>query len=465
LIATLIVLVPIGAAALCLIGRTARWSAVLASAAISLAAIWSLVAPSGALRLLWAGPLGATFAVDLDALSAVFVCVLGAVSFVGAAASARVPDRRAFFALWCLALAGLCGVLVSRDLALLFVAWETALITLGVLVRQWGGNDRRAAAHTFLGYTLLGSGLFLVALASIAVARGTLDMDALASRPIAAAGQVLPALLFLAAFAPALPLFPLHGWAPRVYAAAPAPVSMLIGAGLGSAAVYGVIRCCLALFPQGIASAAPALVALAAVGILYGAILATQQDDLRRAIGYLALSQQNLVALAALTATVTSLRGAVVASLGDALVIAALLLTVSWVARRTSSFLISGAGGLAVSAPTFASLATIVMLAAIGVPGSAGFAGEILALAGSYERYPEAAVVAALAALVFAAACIRIVRRVFHGPPLVNAIDVRWREWILVVPLLVLIVGLGVAPAALLDRLGDGALPATEIRP
>ena len=462
MIATAIVLVPLVAAAFCLIGRAARWSAVFASLVVSVLGVWSLVAPAGAVRLLWATPLDASYAVDVDALSAVFLCVLGVVSLVGVASSARVADRRAYFALWCLALAGLCGVFVSRDLALFFVAWETTVIALALLVRQWGGHQRRAAAHAFLAYTLAGSGLFLVALASIAVARGTLDMDALAARPIAAAGQLLPALLFLAAFAPVLPLFPLHGWMLRVYATAPPAVTTLLGGGFGAAAAYGIVRCCLALFPQGIASAAPVLIPLSAVGVLYGALLASRQDDVRRVIAYLALAQQSLVALGALAATSTSLRGGVIASLGNALVIAALLLMAAWLARRSSSFLIAHAGGIAATAPTFASLSTAIMLAAVSAPGSAGFAGSMLVLAGTYERYPAAAVVAAIGGLAFAATGARIVRRVFHGPPLIAAVDVRWREWILVVPLLVLIVGIGVLPGVVIDRFGEGGLPATD---
>src|SRR4029079_19092249 len=184
LIALAILLVPLAGAALCLISRTARWCAAVASLAIGALGAWSFLSPAGALRLAWAAPLGASYSVDADALSSVFVVVLGVVSLVGAVASGRVADRRAYFALWCVALAGLSAVLVARDLALLFVAWETTLVALAVLVRQWGTSDRRAAARLFLAYTLAGSGLFLVALASFAVARGTLDLDALASRPI-----------------------------------------------------------------------------------------------------------------------------------------------------------------------------------------------------------------------------------------------------------------------------------------
>jgi NADH-quinone oxidoreductase subunit M len=152
----------------------------------------------------------------------------------------------------------------------------------------------------------------------------------------------------------------------------------------------------------------------------------------------------------------------VIASVGDALVIAALLLMAAWLARRSSSFLITRAGGIAVTAPTFAGLGTAIVLAAVSAPGSAGFAGAMLALAGTYERYPAAAVVAALGCLAVAATGARIVRRVYHGPPLVPAAEVRWREWILLVPLLVFTIGIGVAPSLVLDRFGEGALPAME---
>ena len=462
MIASLIVLVPLAAAALCLITRTARWSAALASAAVCGAAVWSLFAPAGSIRLVWAAPLGASYAVDLDALSAFFVVAVGSVSLVGTVASARVADRRAYFALWCVALAGLCGVIVSRDLALLFASWESTIIALAILVRQWGGAGRRAAADAFVTYTLVGSGLFIVALASIAVARGTLDMDALAARPIGAAGQLLPAMLFLAAFAPALPLFPVHGWVARVYVAAPTPVTMLIGAGLGSAALYGMIRCCLALFPQGMAAAAPLLVAVSTVGALYGALLATRQEDLRRLIAYLALSQQSLVALAVFAATLTSLRGAVIASLANAMVIAALLLMASWLAQRSSSFLLTRTGGIAATAPGLAAFSALIVLAAVSVPGSAGFAGDLLVLVGTYERYPAPAIAAAVAGVILAAAGARLCRRALHGPPLIVAAEIRLREWLLVVPLLAVVIGLGVAPRVVTDRVGDGLLPAAE---
>ncbi|MDQ2952259.1 MAG: hypothetical protein M3R54_08345, partial [Chloroflexota bacterium] len=295
MIATLAIALPLGIAVLCAVSRWSRALAMVGSAAVIALGLSAFVVPAASLRLVWAASLGASFSVAIDALSAVFVVLCGTVSLVGAAGSERVGDRRAYFAIWSAALACLCGVLVARDLALLFVFWESACLAVAVLVRLWGDQDRRGAALRFLAYHLPASGLFLVALASIGVARGTLDIDTLAARPLAPAGQLLPALLFLAAFAPALPVFPLHGWAPRLYAASSAPVTALAAAGLASVAAYGVIRVCLGLFSQGMSAAAPVLVALSAVGAVYGALLATRQDDARRVVAYAALSQQSLV--------------------------------------------------------------------------------------------------------------------------------------------------------------------------
>ena len=462
MIATLVFALPLGVAALCGMSRAGRALAMAGSAAVIVLGLTSFFVPAASLRLEWAASLGASYSVAIDPLSAVFIVLCGTVAFLGAAASERVGDRRAYFAIWSAALGSLCGVMVARDLALLFVFWEGAIIAIALLARVWGDQDRRGAVGAFLAHVLPGSGLFLVALASIALARGTLDIDALAARPIAASGQLFPALLFLAAFAVALPLFPFPTWAPRLYASAPAPVTALVAAGRGSVAAYGVIRVCLGLFPQGMSTAAPVLIALSAVGALYTAFLATRQDDVRRLVAYVSLSQQGLVALALFAATATSLRGAVLASLAQALIVTALVLVVAALARRASSPLLSRSGGIASTAPRLAGLAMFALLAAGGVPGSATFAGSVLALAGVYERSPGAAVVAALALVASAAALAGVARRALHGPPLVTATDVGWRERLVIVPVLALVVAIGVAPRVVTDRLGDDVLPAAE---
>src|SRR5437870_738852 len=182
-------------------GRAARPLTVLVSLGASALAIATFVERlQVSARVTWANALGAMYLVDIDGLTAVFLALSGVVFAIGAAASARVPHRRAYFALWCLLLAAVDGVFVARDLGLFFVFWEAMLVPLAVLMWQWGGPDRRGATLRFLLYTMAGSALLLVGIVGIAVARGSLDIDALAARPIAASAQLLPALLFLGAF-------------------------------------------------------------------------------------------------------------------------------------------------------------------------------------------------------------------------------------------------------------------------
>jgi NADH-quinone oxidoreductase subunit M len=300
----------------------------------------------------------------------------------------------------------------------------------------------------------------------MADARGTLDIDALAARPIAASGQLLPAILLLAAFAPALALFPFHGWSPRAYAAAGPGVAMLVPGLLATAAGYGTLRICVGMFPQGMAAAAPVLVGLATVGALYGALLASRQDDMRRGLAFLAMSQQSLVALAIFAATPNSIRGAILLMIASAISMSAALVAVDALARRASSPLLSRSGGIESSAPRLAALATLASFAAIGVPGTAGFAASLLALAGIYERYPAATVVATVVLVLCAAWAATLGRRALHGPPLVRAArDVHARELAVIVPLLIVVLVLGVAPRLVLDRIGEGSVPAVMAAP
>lgn len=464
MIAGACVVLPAVAAVLCTVrplSAFVRAIAVASALGVSALAVGSSFAPSSSVqwRAAWAPTLGMSYAVDLDTVSALFLALAGVTFALGAAAGAHVGQRRAFFALWCLLLAALAGSFVARDLALFVAFWELTLVPVAVLQLRWGTHIRHRVTQAVVAPALVGSALLIVPVVSLAVARGTLDMAELAARPVPAGGQLLPALFLLAAFAMRLPLFPFHGWLPRMFVATPIPVAMVVAGGLASSAVYGVVRISLALFPQGMAAAAPALAALAATGVVYAAVVATRQDDFRRLIAYASISQLSLIAVALFAATATSLRGAVLATVAHGLVVPLLLLLAAMLARRTSSFALSRAGGLASSAPRLAALTGMAMLAAIGVPGTSGFAGTLLALAGAYERFPAAAAATGLGIVVSAIYGSRALARAYHGPAQVRGRDLAPRETLLVAPLLALIVLVGVAPAIITDRLADDDLP------
>jgi NADH-quinone oxidoreductase subunit M len=459
--------VPLAAAAMCAvprISRVPRAVSVLAALAVTGLAIAVLAGMrGGSLRFGWAGALGAGSAVDLDALGALFVALTGIVFAAGALASERVGHRRAYFALWDLLLASLVATFVARDLLLFFVFWDAALVPVALLLWQWGDRDRRAATQRLLILALAGSALLLVGIVSLAVARGSFDIDALAARRVPAPAQLLPAMLVLAGIAVRLPVFPFHGWLPRAVASAPVPLSIAILAAMSASAAYAALRIPLYLFPEGMAAAAPLLCALAAVGAVYAALVASRETDLRRIIAFAGIAQANIVALGLFAANETSLRGAMFASISNGLVIAAALVLAGAIARRTSSFSLSRAGGLSATAPALAACFTVTALALIALPGTSGFAGPLLVLAGAYERVPASTAVASLAWVVSAVFALGTLRRVFHGPPLAHGPDLRPIEVLAVVPILTLVILIGVLPRVLNDRIPDNALPSAEL--
>lgn len=385
-----------------------------------------------------------------DGFSSVLLVLTGVLFAVGAAASTGVRSPRAYFALWSLLQLAVSGVFLARDLVVFFILWETMLIPLALLMWQWGGPDRRAATYRFLIYTMAGSALLLIGIVALGVGAGTFALPALAAYRLSEGSQIVFALLFLSAFAVKLPLFPFHGWLPRAYAAAPLPVALVLSGVVAKTAAYGIARICLALFPVGMSDLAPGLVALAAVGTLYGALIATRQRDVRGLIAFSSLSHLNLIGLAAVLGTVESAQAVVVASVSHGLVVAALFLLAGLLAARTgtSGF---GDGGLAARAPVLAAFATFAIVAAIGVPGTSGFAGEFLVLAATYGRFPGAGLVVTAVVIAAAVYGLRFLRGAFFGPPAERGDDLRWRERVLLIPLFVLILLVGLAPRVLTD--------------
>jgi NADH-quinone oxidoreductase subunit M len=465
-IATAVVALPLAFALFSLLpplARRTRWLAVLAGLGVAALALAGPLLPLRAsAHASWAPLLGLSYAVELDALGAMFVAVTGVVFAAAVASSDRVGHARAYHALLCTLLAAMTGGFVARDLALFLAFWEAALALAALLISQWGGVGRADAAVRVLVTALIGSALYIVVIVSLAVARGSLDVDVLRARPLPASAQLLPAALLCGAFLTTVPVLPFQSWLVRVFISGPREVALLLTVGVSSLALYAVIRFCAGLFPLGMSTAAPAFVALTAVGTLYGAIIASRQDDPRRFVAFVALSSINLAAIGAFTGTDAGIRGAALASLSRSLVLSALVIAVAFVTRRTRSASLAHSSGLAVSSPALAALTTLAVFAVVGVPGTSGFVADYLVLAGAYERFPAATVVVALVFVASAIWAARFARRVFHGPPLARAQDLRWREAAVIVPLVVLSIAIGVAPRVITDRVPADVLPALE---
>jgi NADH-quinone oxidoreductase subunit M len=339
---------------------------------------------------------------------------------------------------------------------------EALLVPLALLMWHWGGPDRRAVTLRLVLYWMTGSALLLVGIVALGVGARTFSIADLSAYRLAEGSQVLLGLLFLAAFAVRLPLFPFHVWLTGTYAAAPVPLAIVLAGIVSKTAIYAIARICFPLFPRGMADLMPYLIGLAAVGSLYGAVLATRQRDTRTFIAYASLSYLDLLALGVFVSTAEGLQGALIGSLSHGLVVAMLFLLAMSLARRIGSFDF-GPGGLAPRAPVLTSLFAFAILGAIGVPGTSGAAGQLLILAATFTRSPALGLLATLVVVVSAAYGLGFLRAVFFGPSADRGSDLGWRERVVIVPLLVLIVAIGVAPRVVSD-LVDRRVPAVSER-
>jgi NADH-quinone oxidoreductase subunit M len=387
--------------------------------------------------------------------------VSGIVFAAAAAASGGVPRPRAFFALWSLLQLAVAGVLVSRDLILFIAFWQGVLIPLALLVWLWGGADRRRATLRLVTHWMVADALLLTGALALGVGARTFSLAELASYRLGEGSQVVLALLFLAAFAMRLPLFPFHTWLPRATTAAPIPVAILLVSVIPTLGVYGIATVCVPLFPRAMLELGPYLMGLAAVGALYAAILAFRQRDLRALLAYASVSQVGLVAIGAFGATPNGLQGALLGSVGHALAIAAVFVLAAALGRRSGTF---GFAEHALAAPpVLVSLFVIGLLATIGLPGTAGAAALILVLTSAFARSPGIALIASLVAIVSAAYAAQVIRSVSSSPVERGAVDLDWRERAIVISLLALVIALGVVPRAI-TSFADRDVPALTER-
>lgn len=429
-------LVPLLAAAACLLplGPYARWLAVasglVAAGRIALP-LWTGIGAAETEVLTWAEPLGASVHLGSDGLSGALIVLVGLASAIGAGLDGEARAPRARAALRCLLQAGVTGVLLSRDLLILFVFWEALLVPLMLLLAgSHRAGDERPTQRLAI-QALVADGLLLAGIIALGVGARSFDLSRLIGYRLAPPSQVILAVLFVGAFAVRLPLFPLHGWLGRTVGATPPSVALLIPGVLAPAAVYG-LELCVALFPAGMAFLAPPLVALAVAGALYGATVALRQADARGVIAFAALAQLDLVALGVFVGTGAAQQGALLATLSPGLAVPAVLVIAS-------------------SGPAFRWTERAVAVAAlVGLPGTGAFAGTVLILSGAIERFGAATALAAGLVVLGALDGARLYRLLGlgDGP---NGKPARRRERALVAALLLAVVVLGVAPRAVTD--------------
>lgn len=394
--------------------------------------------------------------VGVDGLSLWLVILVGLLAPVGVLASwnAIKERRKIYYALFLVQQTAMFGVFVSLDLMLYYGFWELSLVPMAILIAMYGRKDGPKAAIKFFLFTFIPSAPLLVAILWLYARTGSFNFSDLqvliASGSLPATPLAWVALAFLLAFAVKVPVFPLHGWLADTFSEAPVALAMVVAGKLG---LYSMLRFHVGLFPDQARAIAPLLIALAVIGILYGACLALVQRDFWRLLAFAALSHLSLITLGIYGLTFTGWNGAIYQILNHETIDASLFVLLGVLEIRYATSQIASYGGLANKIPRTATLFVITSLAMIGLPMLSSFVGEFLILSSTFTGVSRGlAIAATLGVILSAAYMLWLVQRIFYGPQGALAAsrppdDLRIGESAVLWPLAVLMLVMGLAPS------------------
>ncbi len=406
------------------------------------------------------------FAVSLNGISLWLILLATFLTPICVLISWRYVQNRAkeFYAFLLLLEFGLVGVFQAQDLFLFYVFWEVSLVPMYFLIGIWGHERRIYAAVKFFLYTMAGSVLMLAAIIYLYLRAGTFNYPAivemLASGKLtfASGEQMLLFLAFFFAFAIKVPLFPLHTWLPDAHVEAPSAGSVMLASVMLKMGTYGILHFCLPLFPGAARSCAPWIVVLAIIGIIYGALVAMVQPNMKKLVAYSSVSHLGFVVLGIFSFTQQGLDGAVYQMLAHGISTGGLFAIVGLLYERRHSLAIDDFGGVATAAPWLSTAFLITTLASIGLPALSNFVGEFLVLQGAALVNFTWVVFAALGVILSAVYMLWMYQRVFYGEAgdevRHHVPDLNLREWAAVVPLLVMMVWMGVYAQTFLPAVG-----------
>jgi NADH-quinone oxidoreductase subunit M len=417
-------------------------------------------------QLSWIPSFGITYHLGVDGLSSALVVLTTLLSWICILASFGPIQTRVkeYFISFLILETGMLGVFLSLDLFLFYIFWEIVLVPMYLIIGIWGGADRIYATIKFVLYTLVGSLLMLVAILATAFSHqaatgswtGAFDLLALRGTITDPTLQILGFAAFALAFAIKVPMFPFHTWLPDAHVQAPTAGSVILAGVLLKLGGYGFIRFAIPLFPDGAHLFAPLMIALSVIAIIYGALVAIVQTDLKKLIAYSSVSHMGFVTLGIFTFNQQGVDGAILQMLNHGLITSGLFLLVGIGYERTHDREIAKMGGWAVRTPVYAALFGFFLFASVGLPGLSGFAGEFLVLLGAFIANPMVAGASTLVMILAAVYLLYMYQRVFTGPlsPFLKGLgshltDVTPTEILTLAPLAALIVVFGVMPTIL----------------
>ncbi len=425
----------------------------------------------------WIPLFGIQYKLGADGLSVALVVLTTTMSWISILASfAPIQTRiKEYMVAFLVLEVGMIGVFLALDLFLFYIFWEIVLVPMYLIIGIWGGANRIYATIKFVLYTLVGSLLMLVAILATAFAyqaatgswAGAFDFETLrafATTPGGGFADGLQAGAFLAfflAFAIKVPMFPFHTWLPDAHTEAPTAGSVILAAVMLKLGAYGFIRFAVPLFPDAAQTFAPAIIVLSLIAIIYGAVVALVQPDLKRLVAYSSVSHMGFVTLGLFVFTQQGVQGAILQMINHGLITGALFLLVGVIYERTHDRTIAKMGGLAAKMPVYVAVFGFFVFASGGLPGLSGFVGEFLALVGTFEVSPWAAVIAAFVMILAAGYLLFMFGRIVFGELSEfftsvgdHLTDMTPVEVLTLAPLAALVVAFGIQPGLLLNLFG-----------
>jgi NADH-quinone oxidoreductase subunit M len=377
----------------------------------------------------WIPVFGIQYKVGADGLSIALVVLTTLLTWISVLASFKPIQTRIkeYMISFLILEVGMIGVFIALDTFLFYIFWEVVLVPMYLIIGIWGGANRIYATIKFVLYTLVGSLLMLVAILATAYAfqvdtgswTGAFDFEQLrdyaATAGFADGLQLAAFVAFFLAFAIKVPMFPFHTWLPDAHTEAPTAGSVILAAILLKLGAYGFIRFAVPLYPDAAETFAPVIIVLSLIAIIYGAIVALVQPDLKRLVAYSSVSHMGFVTLGIFVFTEQGLQGAILQMINHGLITGALFLLVGVIYERTHDRTIAKMGGLSSRVPVYAAVFGFFVFASAGLPGLSGFIGEFLVLVGTFQVDPTAAAIAAFVMIFAAGYLLWMYQRVVFG--------------------------------------------------
>jgi NAD(P)H-quinone oxidoreductase subunit 4 len=403
----------------------------------------------------WIDALGLSYRLGIDGLSLPLVALNSLLTWVAIYSSDENIDRpRLYYVLILILNAAVSGVFLAQDLLLFFISYELELIPLYLLIAIWGGQRRAYAATKFLIYTALSGALILAAFLGLAWFGGSnsFTYDPVLAQALPLSQQLLLLGALLLGFGIKMPLFPFHTWLPDAHVEASTPISVLLAGVLLKLATYGILRFCVGLFPEAWQLAAPWLSVWAIVSVLYGALMAIAQKDMKKMVAYSSVSHMGYILLAAAANTPLSFSAATIQMVSHGLISATLFLLVGVVYKKTKTRDIDVLQGLLNperGMPVIGSLMVLGVMASAGIPGMVGFVAEFLIFRSSFPVFPVQTLLCMLGTGLTAVYYLLLINKAFFGrlsAPVQNLESVSWRERYPAIILTIAIVLFGFQP-------------------